>query len=302
MPACVLFILCSVLLTGKALGNSVTNPERNFGYSIGDILEQSVSLDNDNAVVTIPALPEIKREGAWVKRHSVQLSDDKRQLILRYQIINAPRATRIITLPSLVLTTHTDASINIPAWSFSVAPIIASATDTENPLPAMQADWQPEAPATAPTLMRIAQLAKALFLTLLLWLGWWLWRGAREARLLPFAQAYRSIKKHSDNSSSDSQASWLSLHRAFDHAAERSVGIDTVQSLFQKHEWLKPFEENINNFYTHSSTRFYSPVEHEDGVDVLALSKDLYLAEKKHTKQLKEKPLPSMTDEPSSNL
>ena len=287
-------------------GISIINPTRAYGYQLGDIIEQRISLQRDDVTHSLQQLPVVQREGRWVARNSVSLSDDGRWLDIRYQIINAPTDTRTISLPALSLQTdslqkeslqkeslqteplETDAtaSIEVPAWTFSISPLLPVATAPNNALPITQPDWQPPAPDTNQTMRRMLGFLAALCLVLLLWAAWWLWRGWIEARSLPFARAWqvqRQYKTGPEGDNSDDAQNWLMLHRAIDQYAGRNVSRGSIDELLQSVRWLKPFRSELHSFYQQSSQRFFSTDNQKADFDLKSLSKRLYLEERRNT-------------------
>jgi len=262
---------------------SVVNPTRAYGYTLGDVLQQSIRLQGNNALHTIQQLPIEQREGRWITRNVVELSTDGQWLNMQYQIINAPESVRTIALPALSLQIDETRSIDIPAWPFSIAPLIPATASGEHSLPAMQPDWQVSAPQSASIINRMKLLAAALCLVLLAWLTWWLWRGWQEARSLPFAQAWHKRKQYKSDKNEESSENWLALHRAFDQVAGRSVSADTLDSLVNSVDWLKPFHTDIQAFYRQSSVRFFAPDREHDAFSLSELTKRLYLAERRNT-------------------
>ena len=275
----------------------VNNPERAFGYSIGDVLQQNIALHDGDAVhegdaaQTLQELPAIQREGRWLTRQQANVSDDGRWLNIRYQIINSPASVRIITLPALGLETEQGQEINVLPWSFSIAPLTPAEPAAEASLPVMQADWQPQAPTSLSLWHTIRLLLACLLLTLVLWFVWWFMRGFADARSLPFARAFRIIRQHRGGDASEATSNWLALHRAFDQLGGRNIGQDSIETLVKNTHWLTPFESDIQAFYKTSSMRFFandpsvnlSDDETDESFGLAELSRQLYVAEKKHT-------------------
>ena len=108
----------------------VINPTRAYGYYLGDVIEQRVSLHQDNVIHSLQQLPSVQREGRWVARNSVSVSADGQWLDMRYQIINAAPETRTISLPALSLESDASTGIEVPAWSFTISPLLPAADHT----------------------------------------------------------------------------------------------------------------------------------------------------------------------------
>ena len=278
----------------------IYNPERAFGYTIGDVLEQRIALHEDegDAAQTLQQLPVIQREGRWITRQQANVSDDGQWLNVSYQIINSPTSVRIITLPALNFETEQGQQINVPPWSFSIAPLTPVEPADEASLPLMQADWKPEAPTTLKLWHNIQLLLAGLLLTLFLWSIWWFMRGIADARSLPFARAFRTIRQHTGGDASKVTANWLAMHRAFDQLSGKSIGSDSVEALINNTHWLAPFKSDIKTFYKRSSMRFFandsslgtSGNPTQESFDLAEFSRQLHVAEKKHTTNAKTSP------------
>lgn len=265
----------------ETLTANVENPERAFGYSIGDVLEQRIHLETDDDTLhKLVQAPDEQRVGRWLTRHSARIDDEGRWLSIRYQVINATPAIRVVNLPAMNLPTQNGNMLFVPEWSFSIAPLIAHNAEQTPSLPIMQADASVTLPSSDEhaTLSRI--FAIALGVILALWGAWWLWRNMHEANTLPFARAYRQIKKTTNSDKS----SWIALHQALDKAALISVNQDKLPVLFKNTHWLEPFEQDIRQFLEASSKEFFSMSDGPAQFDVEALAKSLYKAERQHNR------------------
>lgn len=281
-------VLCflTTFVAAEELEFSITHPERAYGYTIGDVLEQTIGLYDGNVTHTVQTLPLSQREGRWVTRQEVELHPSGQQLTIRYQLVNTPTNTRLITLPALTLSTDQGTSIEVPTWSFSIAPLTPALPTEDNTLPTMQADWRPDLPSSSTQWRNIKVLCAALLALLLLWLVWWIIRGVREANTLPFANAYRTIRRHKTDANKNDTPQWLALHRAFDQVNGRRVSSSSIDELISCADWLPPFESDIRTFYATSSERFFATGDPHVTFDLKNLSKRLYKAEKRHTSKL----------------
>jgi len=280
---------------------TIINPERAYGYTIGDVLEQSIHLHDTLTMLDADQLPQTTRTGRWLVRRWVKTDTDGKKLSLRYQVINSPNAVRVITLPEIVLTTDQMVTVAVPAWSFSItplAPLLLSqdqtidnmATDPASSqaksLPAMQQDWAPTLPSTLSYRQNVWFLSIALFFSLLAWATWWFVRGVLESRALPFARAYGLIRKESGGIGEQAELQWLALHRAFDRVSGRSMGRGSVDALLLSVDWLKPLEADIRLFFRISSERFFANDASLTEFDIEMFAKDLHQAERQHTSKL----------------
>lgn len=277
----------------NSLNTVITNPDRTFGYTLGDVLEQTISLSIEDTVHTLQSLPVEQRVGRWVTRSAVSISDNEQWLTIRYQIINAPPDVRTVALPELTLITDNNATIEVPTWFFSIAPLLPASTDLNAQLPVLQPDEQAYIPASNSLWRNIVILAITLTIWLSLWLAWWLWRNYREARALPFANAYHAIRHLVRSNDVESNEGWLAIHKAFNQSAGRSIVSGTVNELSSNCTWLEPFKSEIKKFYTLSSMRFFAPESQHEPFDLNDFSKRLYQAEKRYTTSLSASSTPS---------
>ena len=275
------------------LDTTVTNPQRAFGYTLGDVLEQKIALSIDDTVHTLQSLPAEQRVGRWVTRSAATISDDAQWLTIQYQLINAPPDVRVVALPALTLATETQVDINVPAWPFSIAPLLPAVSDTNNLLPAIQADELASIPASESLWRNLLIMAIVLSALLAIWLAWWLWRNWREARALPFAHAHHAIRHVARGNDAKNNEGWLIMHNAFNQSAGRSIVSSTVIELSRNCSWLKPFESEINQFFALSSTRFFAPESQHEPFDIINFSKRLYQAEKRYTTSISDASLSS---------
>ena len=123
-------VLLVALATTHALAadlSATVEQPRPFGYVVGDLLTQRVLLptrDFDPAT-----LPPIQRVNIWFERRAPRIevaSDQRRWLVVDYQVINAPQTLTSVQLPAWEL----DAGgprLKIPAAPISIAPLISNA-------------------------------------------------------------------------------------------------------------------------------------------------------------------------------
>lgn len=289
----VTFFTFQSTVAADSVDATVINPATAFGYTLGDVLEQKIALSINDTVQNLQSLPDEQRAGRWVTRSAVTISNDKLWLSIQYQIINAPPDVRVVTLPALTLTTDNGLSIDVLAWPFSIAPLLPAATDINAQLPVLQPDELAHIPPSSPLWRNISTLAIALFAWLSLWLAWWLWRNWREARALPFANAYQVVRHLTHDNDVNNNEGWLAMHKAFNQSAGRSVVNNTVNELCRNCHWLEPFESEIQTFFTLSSTRFFAPDSQHQPFDLNDFSKRLYQAEKRYTTSITTASSPS---------
>ena len=264
----------------------VVQPSRAFGYVIGDILEQRILMELDGTALELNALPASERIGTWLQRLPSELAEDEqgqRWLELKYQLINAPTELQTVSLPAMQLAVADGTPLAIESWSFSIAPLTTAVLSVGSVPVLMRPDRQP--------LLVDGQLAGkhfflsvlALVATLLIWLGWWLWRCSADISRLPFAQAWHQLNKLDTNRLNDDPQAWLVMHQAFNDAAGRTINRTSIQDLIRHDRWLESHEARIDEFFLASSARFFEQAAEPRPFALSELCKTLYLVEKRHT-------------------
>jgi len=278
-----MLLLCFAHLENAfAASTVIEQPPRAFGYVIGDVLKQRVLLEIDNHSIELIELPPEQREGAWFERVSSEITSDKRWLVLRYQIINAPTELTTATLPAIALPLTDGTSLDVDAWPITIAPLTPRVVAGTGELPAIQADRSPILPNTTSTVHRLRIASIGLVATLLCWLLWWLWRRTADQRRLPYAAAFHAMRKLDTQQLNNAPDAWFTLHHAFNGSAGRTINAGSVSELIQHVPWLEPLQPRIEAFYSASAERFFADKSTPTSFALLELSKDLYIAEKQH--------------------
>ena len=121
---------------------------------------------------------------------------------------------------------------------------------------------------------------------LLAWLAWWAWRNMREAQQLPFAHAWRELKRIDDPASSPE--AWRVLHRALNRSAGRVVHGASLPQLLADAPYLRPLQPRLEDFYRESTRRFFfaesaaAPAQPQAAYPLKPLCRALRNAEKRH--------------------
>lgn len=268
---------------------------RAFGYTIGDVLSQRVRLaaGGHRGAPDEVVMPSGGRVGVWLERLPARIetaADGSRWLVLAYQVTNAPSALTQTALPALELRTHAGNVLRVPAWPISIGPLAPDAAFGAGRLAAMQPDRGPAPLALAPIERRIAIGLACLAATLIAWLGWWVWRNRREAAGLPFARAWRELRRQGAASGGeDADAAWRIVHRSLNETAGFVVHLSSLPGLFARAPWLQPLRPQLEQFYLRSEARFFSLTRDElptlgasdaSPPTLAALTRALYRAEK----------------------
>lgn len=272
-------------------------PERNFGYTIGDVLTQHISLPDAYTQTELHKLTTVTRVSTWLERQAASMTpsaNGHRTLTLRYQIINAPLSIIGAALPELTLTPSSGEPVTIAAWPFTLGPLTASVSRADlaladntiaivdgNPL---QADrtLPPLDDSTPAARLRLALLLLAL--TLLSWTGWYFWRNYRDKVRLPFAQALHSFRSCKQRKPGNTDILWKALHHAFNQSAGTVVNTSTIDALIHTHDWLRPLEPRIRSFYTASAARHYALPPRDEPFPVEELARKLADCERRNSR------------------
>ncbi|RST53103.1 calcium incorporation protein MxaA [Variovorax sp. MHTC-1] len=242
---------------GPTVAATVEQP-RSFGHVLGDVLTQRVLLELADRPLEPSALPAPGRIDLWLERRTARIETDargRRWLVVDYQLINAPRALSAIALPALRIATASGPTLALPAWPVSIAPLTPPEAFGRGDLQPLRPD-RPVAALPTDAIERQLRLSLAALLAVLLaWLAWWAWRNALEARRLPFAQAWRELKRIDDPGSAQA---WRVVHRALNTSAGHVVHGASLPRLLAEAPHLRPLQARLEDFYRESTRRFFA--------------------------------------------
>jgi len=280
-------LLVLAIAAGTASAATVEQP-RAFGHVIGDVLTQRVLLEQAGRPQQPGTLPSTARIDLWLERRPSRIETDaegRRWLAIDYQVINAPRALTAVSLPALSIATASGEPLALPAWPISIGPLTPLEVAAQGDLQPLRPD-RPVAPL--PTYALGQQLkfsVLALLAVLVAWLGWWAWRNRREAQQLPFANAWRELKRIGDPASPEA---WRVLHRALNRSAGRVVHHASLPQLMAEAPYLRPLLPRLEEFYRESTRRFFfaesvaAAAQPEGAYPLRPLCRALRDAEKRH--------------------
>jgi mxaA protein len=277
--------LRSVAATSHDVLHPVVQEPRAFGYQLGDVLTQRILLPSGGSDVGSVTPPSIGRSGAWLERRPARFEIDEqghRWMAIDYQVVNvAPSLTRIV-LPALSLTSASGATLQIAEWPLSIGPITAADSFNAGDLQSMRPDRPTPLLPTAPLRQQATIALGLLLLTVLSWGGWLLWRNWRESARLPFARAWRQMRRRDEPNLDTSEDAWLCLHHALNETAGHVVHAGSLPSLFARAPYLQPLRTQLEQFYRQSTERFFTPVPEVASYPLRGLCRALYRAEQRH--------------------
>ncbi|MDQ0570918.1 mxaA protein [Variovorax paradoxus] len=280
-------VLALAIAAGAASAATVEQP-RAFGHVIGDVLTQRVLLEQAGQPLRPGAMPSAARIDLWLERRPSRIETDaegRRWLAIDYQIINAPRTLTAVSLPALSIATASGAALALPAWPVSIGPLTPLEVPGQGDLQPLRPDRPVAALPTYAVERHLKLSFLALLAVLLAWLAWWAWRNAREAQQLPFAHAWRELKRIGDPASPEA---WRVVHRALNRSAGRVVHGASLPRLLADAPYLRPLQPRLEDFYRESTRRFFfaesaaASAEAHAAYPLKPLCRALRNAEKRH--------------------
>ncbi len=244
---------------------------RAFGYVIGDVFRHDVHLELHAPYRLEPdSLPLRGKINRWLEMRASLLDTSRSagvtiyDITLNYQIFNAPSEIQRIATPAhsmMVVGPDGPTGVVIPAWEFSVAPIISPAqADAEAPL-ALRPPRQPPPIPLAPRVARFALMA-VIFGAALLYLSWVRWGLPLLARAnQPFARAYRDLRRLRRRSFDESvyRQALRRLHGAFNETAGRALFAEQLEAFHSSHPRFGGLEQTIDRLFAESRSVFFAP-------------------------------------------
>ena len=246
----------------------LTTP-RPFGYVIGDIIEHRISLVLDPGFELDPAsIPEPGRASHLLALNEAELESEERggesrhSIRLLYQIVNAPPSVTGAGTPHLslrVLGPEGDLPVVIPAWGFTVGPVVTPEERSPGRLPDLRPALPPPPFPTDAHTARVIALGVLAF-ALLVWIlrdrlaGR---RGAPAAR--HFGRAYRRLRHRAKGppSAGAPAEALIEVHAAFNATAGRAVFEHDLARFFVEHPRFEPLRASIEAFFRESGRVLY---------------------------------------------
>jgi len=255
--AALALVLASTLATAHAQAPApVVEQPRPFGHVVGDVLSQRVLLELQGRPFAPAAVPGAERLGVWLERRPSRIetgADGRRWLVVEYQLINAPQALTVVSLPAWELRPEGAEVLHIAEWPLSVAPLTPRTAFAKGDLVELRPDRGAPVIETQPMRRAARGWSLAFALTLAAWLAWLLWRNAQASARQPFARALHELRGLDEHA----PVAWQAVHRAFDRTAGRATQTATLPELFRRAPHLEPLRPDIEQFYAQSARLFF---------------------------------------------
>ena len=254
----------------------VIEPERNVGYTVGDILTRNVQLTIKKPYVLIDeSLPIIGYERRYKGQligidlsaitHTKKTLNDKMQhdISLSYQVFTNNVVAKHGSLPQeyvrLINTESKGKEIvkyRIPSWDFAISPLsIFGGVKVEGDMTGFRGPLLLDAkPVQTRLNVAIAIFALSL-ISLLYMLGKHTWLPRMGG---PFAKSYRTIRKQA-NTEEGLQNAVSSVHQAFNSTAGNSVFGGSLDQFLGKKTAFKAIKPELEQFFALSRQVFFEP-------------------------------------------
>ena len=255
---------------------SLDNPRIATGVTLGDVLERRLVIEASPPYELLKTALPLKGEridGMELVAVALQgekaASGQRYELTLSYQVFAAPGKPSVMHLPALTLALaggNTPVELDVPAWHFWSAPLVAGNIHTA------RNNIQPQ---RKPALLDIGLERLVIALTVLL-VGivglvyinadrrWLPWMGGS------FAQAYRKLRKTPALAGHHAQALGH-VHQAFNQVHGSTLFRPQLGEFLVQHPHYQPLAQDIDGFFQRSEALLFAGAD----ADGTALLKDL---------------------------
>lgn len=251
------------------LANDIIEP-RTFGYVVGDKIRRELQLSVDSDYrLDEASLPRAGRLDRWLELaapevRAASIEDGRRyDIVLTYQIFNAPRTLETVTIPQqdlrLIGRTHALTTF-IPALSVTVAPVTSDVGAEQLSDLSLQPD---RPPAPLPVRTRQARLlwTSTALGALLLFAAWR--HGLRALlarRKLPFARAARELKRlqPASGGSGEYAAMLKIVHEALNETAGHAVFAHDFDDFLAAHPEFAGVRADFDRLFAASNRVFFA--------------------------------------------
>lgn len=267
------------------------NPARRVGYTVGDILERTITLDIKKPYKLLDtSLPIVGYEKRWKNQptgielrsisHTQQEHDDAttHTLVLAYQVFTNNVVAKHAALPPEYLKLIAEGKVvqyRIPSWDFAISPIaIYGSVKIEYDMSPLRGPLLLDA---SPEKLRLKILLSVLALSLLgliYILGSRTWLPRMGG---PFAKAYRQLNKLHKTPVSDTslQTAAARVHEALNTTAGNSVFSDTLDVFLARKPAFRPLKTDLEQFFGLSRHVFFEhQAAHDTGPEPMQWLRD----------------------------
>lgn len=267
------------------------NPARPFGYTIGDIVRQTVRVrPAPGQTLVETSLPKPGRAGVWLERRAVEATPEAGgwRIDLTYQFINVPNELRTVALPAIKLQlreAERTVAETLTESPVTIAPLTPAVVLARAGLEEMRPDVAPPLIDTRPLVRRLAAYALAAALLGVAWAAWYFGFGLRGRQNRPFARAERTLRRQlsRDDAPAARREAMRTLHRAFDATTGSTLFAESLDAFFARCPAFAPAHDGVKRFFAASRAEFFADANGGSAYDdaaLLALARQLKTLER----------------------
>ena len=247
---------------------SVKTP-RPYGYVIGDVIEHEVSLALEPGFeLDRASVPEPGRVTRWLSLNEVSHEGGRRDggsrhtLRLRFQVVNAPPGVTPAGTPPFrlrIVGPEDDLPVILPAWAFTVSPILRPEERPAGRLPDLRPALLPDPVPTGMRMARVGALGALVLGLVALVAGRQLAARAGRRDRRHFDRAYRRIRSRPRGRAPAGAYvdALAAMHAAFNATAGRAVFEHDLARFFAEHPRFAPLRAPIAALFAESGAVFY---------------------------------------------
>lgn len=259
-------------------------PERNVGYTVGDVLERTVILEVKKPYKLIhTSLPIVGYERRYkgqvigIELRHIKVDESAGsdattyQLHLAYQVFTNNIVPKPAILPAEVVKFSGDGKVfeyRIPSWSFRISPLaVYGSVKLETDMSPFRGPLLLNAHGEKLRLKILGGIFAVSLLGLLYVLGANTWLPRMGG---PFARAYRALRKLPDTEEGLRQAV-ARVHESFNATAGNAVFGGNVDTFLRQKPAFAPLKADIERFFGLSRQVYFEPgAAHETGEHPIA--------------------------------
>lgn len=256
------------------LANDVIEP-RSFGYVVGDKVRREVHLSlRSGHRLDESSLPEAGRLDRWLELAAPEVRSEtirdgtRYEVILTYQIFNAPPAPETVTIPLQrlrILGAEQDLTTMVPAFRVGVVPLTSAVRADRLTASALQPD-SPPSPIPVDARQRRLAWTGAALLALLGYAGGRRWHAAARARRnRPFARAVRELKRLRPPRDAPPPAqlerygaALKAVHEAINRTAGRAIFAHNLHGFLAAHSQYAHLRGEFDEVFAVSGSVFFA--------------------------------------------